>query len=212
MLIAVTRAVSVTLADCELTLRPRDPINVDLTTFHSAEVPKGSGMNYTDGITPFVIGRINSEGRTQYIMETGYRERQAGSSTHSPHDMRFEPRRGYFQEDPNINRALSPAVSGDPRTWPETWPDKAEDPADPGWNGSWNGYFGKRPAADEESFFVMDDQYYDSFGFQPDMAATFSITARARASFICASRNATGSAFASAASSSMKDSEANTLA
>ncbi|PYP18907.1 MAG: dimethylargininase [Gemmatimonadetes bacterium] len=28
MLIAVTRAVSVTLADCELTLRPRDPINV----------------------------------------------------------------------------------------------------------------------------------------------------------------------------------------
>src|SRR5213592_501933 len=28
MLIAVTRAVSPTLADCELTLRPRDPINV----------------------------------------------------------------------------------------------------------------------------------------------------------------------------------------
>ena len=43
-------------------------------------------------------------------------------------------------------------------------------------------------------------------GFQFAIAATFSITARARGSFICASRNATGSAFASAAISSMKDS------
>jgi hypothetical protein len=148
---------------------PRDPLGVDLTTFHSAEAPKGSGMNYTDGITPFVIAKVHSEGRDQYIMETGYRERQAISSTHPGElQMRFEPRRGYFQEDPNINRALSPAVSHDSTTWPQTWPDKAGDPADPGWRGSWNGYFGKRPAADQESFFVMDDQYYDSFGYTPD--------------------------------------------
>src|SRR5512141_2825768 len=37
---------------------PSDPINVDLSVFHSAEVPKGSGMNYTDGITPFVLANI----------------------------------------------------------------------------------------------------------------------------------------------------------
>jgi hypothetical protein len=60
---------------------PRDPIGVDLTSFHSAEVPKGSGMNYTDGVTPFVLAKVHSEGRDQYIMETGFRERRAISST-----------------------------------------------------------------------------------------------------------------------------------
>ena len=48
--------------------------------------------------------------------------------------------------------------------------------------------------------------------FQPAICAAFSITARARGSFMCASRNATGSAPAASASSSMKDSPANTLA
>ena len=43
-------------------------------------------------------------------------------------------------------------------------------------------------------------------------AAAASITARARGSFICARRKATGSAPAAAAISSMKDSSANTLA
>src|SRR5262245_35127653 len=32
---------------------PLDPLNVDLHVFHSVEAPKGSGMNYSDGITPF---------------------------------------------------------------------------------------------------------------------------------------------------------------
>ena len=36
---------------------PPDPGNVDLSVFHSAEVPKGSGMNYSDGITPFVLAK-----------------------------------------------------------------------------------------------------------------------------------------------------------
>ena len=48
------------------------------------------------------------------------------------------------------------------------WPDRVGDASDPGWRGSWDRYFGKRPAADEESFFVMDDDYYDSFGYEPD--------------------------------------------
>ncbi len=153
---------------------PRDPLKVDLTTFHSAEAPKGSGMNYTDGITPFVLAKVTPEpGNDQYIMETGYRERQAISSTHPGElQMRFEPRPGYFQQDPNINRGLSPAVSQDTLTWPDYWPDKSGDPADPGWRRSWDGYFGKRPAADQESFFVMDDQYYDSFGYTPDTLCT----------------------------------------
>jgi hypothetical protein len=147
---------------------PPDPGNVDLSVFHSVEVPKGTGMDYSDGITPFVLAQITQRGGVPaYIMETGFRERQ-GISPYFNRIMRFEPRPGYFQPDPSINKGRAPAISNDPRTWPATWPDKATDPTDPGWNGSWDGYFGKRPAADQESYTVMDDQYYDAWDFSPD--------------------------------------------
>jgi hypothetical protein len=147
---------------------PDDPINVDLSIFHSAEVPKGSGMNYTDGITPFVLGRVQQRnGVLAYLMETGFRERQV-ESPYTQKIMRFEPRPGYLQADPSINVGRSIAISNDSRTWPARWPDKESDPFDPGWPSSWNGYFGKRPNADQESFFVMDDDYYDAWDFYPD--------------------------------------------
>ena len=146
---------------------PADPGNVDLSVFHSAEVPKGSGMNYSDGITPFVLAKIKEKnGRDAYIMETGFRERQANSPSHY-RIMRFEPRPGYFEANPGLNPARSPAISNDPRTWPGFWPDKLLDPDDPGWAGKWNGYFGKRAAADQESFMVLDDDYYDAWDFDP---------------------------------------------
>ncbi|MBC7188189.1 MAG: hypothetical protein H5U38_14290, partial [Calditrichaeota bacterium] len=86
---------------------PPDPGNVDLSVFHSAEVPKGSGLNYTDGITPFVLAKVRDrKGRDVYIMETGYRERQ-GTSPLRNRVMRFEPRPGYFQADPSINKGRS---------------------------------------------------------------------------------------------------------
>jgi hypothetical protein len=155
---------------------PDDPINVDLSIFHSAEVPKGSGMNYTDGITPFVLGRVmQRSGVPAYIMETGFRERQV-ESPYTQKIMRFEPRPGYLQADPSINVGRAIAISNDPRTWPDIWPDKASDAFDPGWAGSWNGYFGKRPNADQESFFVMDDDFYDAWNFYPD--ATRDMTRR----------------------------------
>src|SRR5206468_8173956 len=78
---------------------PNDPGNVDLSVFHSVEVPKGSGMNYTDGITPFVLSKIRlANGDSQYVMETGYRERQE-TSPFSALTMRFEPRPGYFEPE-----------------------------------------------------------------------------------------------------------------
>lgn len=151
---------------------PPDPGNVDLSVFHSVEVPKGSGANYCDGITPFVLARIiQRDGTPAYIMETGFRERQ-GISPITNRIMRFEPRPGWFQADPGINRGRSPAMSNDPRTWPDAWPDKLNDPDDPGWSGSWDGYFGKRPAADQESFTVMDDNFYDAWNFFPDSRDT----------------------------------------
>lgn len=156
----------------------------DLSVYHSVEVPKGSGVNYSDGVTPFVLARVRQEnGRTAEIMLTGYRERQA-TSPFTNRIMRFEPRPGYAEPNPDINRGRSIAISNDPRTWPgatdaagnlnpssdptRCWIDKVDDPDDPGWCGSWNGFFGKRPNADQESFFVMDDQYYDAWDFYPD--------------------------------------------
>ena len=159
-------------------------VNPDLSIFHSAEVPKGSGLNYSDGTTPFVLARVTQEnGREAYIMLTGYRERQATSPL-SNRVMRFEPRPGYVETDPTINAGRSIALSNDFRTWPgaanaagqlapsndpsRCWIDRINDPDDPGWCGSWNGYFGKRPNADQESYFVMDDQFYDAWNFFPD--------------------------------------------
>jgi len=147
---------------------PADPGNVDLSVFHSVEVPKGTGMNYSDGITPFVLTPVHTaDGQDIFLMETGFRERQQLSPQFN-RVMRFEPRPGYFQPDPTVNPARSPAISNDPRTWPSYWPDRLDEGSDPGWNGSWNGYFGKRPAADQESYTVMDDDYYDAWQYFPD--------------------------------------------
>ena len=156
----------------------------DLSIFHSMEVPKGIGLNYSDGVTPYVLAKVTQEnGREAYIMLTGYRERQA-TSPFSGRIMRFEPRPGFAEEDPAINAGRSIALSNDPRTWPgatdaagtiiegqspsECWYDKRNAVDDPGWCGSWNGFFGKRPNADQESYFVMDDNYFDAWSFYPD--------------------------------------------
>ena len=147
---------------------PPDPLKVDYSVFHSVEVPKGSGENYSDGTTPFVLAKISQKsGTPAYIMETGFRERQ-GTSPVTSKTMRFEPRPGYFQADPNINKGRSVAISNDARTWPDKWIDKLNDKDDPGWSNSWNGYFGKAPGADQESFVVYDDNYYDAWSYYPD--------------------------------------------
>ena len=147
---------------------PADPGNVDLSIFHSIEIPKGSGENYSDGTTPFVLANvIMQNGNPAYIMETGFRERQ-GTSPITNKTMRFEPRFGYFQIDPNINKGRSSAISNDPRTWPDEWYDKLNDPDDPSWSGYWNGFFGKAPKADQESYVVYDDNFYDAWNYYPD--------------------------------------------
>jgi len=139
------------------------PAGVDVSVFHSAEVPKGSGVNYTDGITPFVLAKVRlANGDSLHLMETGYRERQE-PHPYGAYEMRFEPRPGYFEPDPAINKGRSPAISNDSRTWPRTWPDK-----DASWDGFWNGYFGQVPAADQESFTVMDDDIYEKGGLFSD--------------------------------------------
>jgi len=143
----------------------------DYTIFHSMEWPKGSLECYSDGVTPFVLAKLqeyaNGQWQDFYIMETGYRERQEINPL-TGRTQRFNPRPGFLQLNPNINVGRSPAVSYDPRTWPDSWYDKRNDPNDPGWSGSWNGYFGKQANADQESFCVYDDDYYSKWNFYPD--------------------------------------------
>lgn len=71
----------------------------------------------------------------------------------------FEPVAGYFNENSQFV-----AMSTDKTSWPPYWPDKMNMPDDPGWPGQWNGFFGKGVTnADQESFFVMDDNNDEEF-------------------------------------------------
>lgn len=119
--------------------------------------PRGSGHSYMDGITPIVVTQvINHNGDTLYICEAGYRERMDVSPEGV--ERGWQPRPGYA--NPNADKI---ALSDDPISWPGSWADK-----DAGWNGFWNGYFGKRTNADQESYFVMDDDSDDGQDFYPD--------------------------------------------
>ncbi len=119
--------------------------------------PKGSEHSYMDGITPIVVTEVvNGNGDTLHICEAGYRELM----DISPEGVErgWQPRPGYANQ---LQDKI--AMSDDPNSWPDSWADKDAD-----WNGYWNGYFGKRTNADQESFFVMDDNADDGHLFFPD--------------------------------------------
>ena len=119
--------------------------------------PKGSGHTYMDGITPLVAAQVkDNTGSKITMVEAGYRELMDVSPTGV--ERGFQPRPGYA----NANQDEI-AMSDKPITWPSTWPGK-----DSEWDGYWNGYFGKRTNADQESYFVMDDNCDDGHDFYPD--------------------------------------------
>jgi len=119
--------------------------------------PLGSRHSYMDGITPIVVTEVlDTRGDTVHICEAGYRELMDVSADGV--ERGWQPRPGYA--NPNQDKI---AMSDDPNAWPPSWPDK-----DASWNGYWNGYFGKRTNADQESFFVMDDNTDDGHDFFPD--------------------------------------------
>jgi len=119
--------------------------------------PKGSTHSYMDGITPIVVTQvINTKGDTLYLCQSGYRELM----DISPEGIErgWQPRPGY--SNPLQDHI---AMSDEPNSWPSSWADK-----DASWDGNWNGYFGKRTNADQESYFVMDDNTDDGHDFYPD--------------------------------------------
>ncbi len=119
--------------------------------------PKGSKHSYMDGITPLVAAEVTDEtSDTIRMVEAGYRENMDISPTGV--ERGFQPRPGYA--NPNQDNI---AMSDKPISWPSSWPG-----LDDSWNGYWNGYFGKRTNADQESYFVMDDNADDGHNYYPD--------------------------------------------
>ena len=121
--------------------------------------PRGAWKNDNDGylgdVSPFVGGEVNWKGVTFHSVATCPMDRPAHTQDQDPvtgKTWTFEPVGGYL----NANQQKV-AMSTDKNSWPPYWPDKLNDATDPGWRGAWNGYFGKKINADQESYFVMDD-------------------------------------------------------
>ncbi len=134
------------------------------------EWPLGSGYNYIGDLIPLIgIEFKMSTGQTKHSVEISRGPRNRQTEEKSPTDGHFwgwNPRPGYL--NPNGG---SPAMSHLPKTWPiQGWIDQ------PTWKDTsgvtqWNGYFGRGIAnADQESYFVADDQADNEFNgfFHPD--------------------------------------------
>ena len=127
--------------------------------------PRGAWLNDNDGylgdVSPFVGAEVNWNGIKYHSVVTCPVSRPTVRRDEDPNTGKpwtFEPVNGYF----NANQQKV-ATSTDRTTWPATWPDKMDDPTDPGWAGSWNGYFGKKANADQECYYVMDDNNDERF-------------------------------------------------
>lgn len=127
----------------------------------SCEWPIGSGHEYVGDVSPMVaVEAVDIHGKVFHNVIT----------CESPVEFRkelspegkfwgFEPVPGY--DNPNLDEV---AMSHRPQSWPAHWPDKP-----PSWDGYWNGYFGRGVTnADQESYFVMDDDADEEFDFYPD--------------------------------------------
>ncbi len=133
----------------------------------SASGPRGAWKNDNNGylgdVSPFVGAEVKWNSTTFHSVVTVPVERPTELRDEDPltgNQWTFEPVSGYF--NPNQPKI---AMSTDKISWPSSWPDKLGDPNDPGWKGSWNGYFGKRINADQESYFVLDDNNDQRFNF-----------------------------------------------
>ena len=149
---------------------PADPGNVDLSVFHSVEVPKGSGMNYCDGITPFVLAKIKTARRRRRLHHGDRLPRTAG------HQPVLQPRSCASSRGPATSSRIRTSTAAAPRRSAtirapgrSSWPDKARRSRRSGLAGTaGTATSASAPAADQESFTVMDDDYYDAWDFYPD--------------------------------------------
>jgi len=136
-------------------------------TEYGGEWPIGSGHLYVGDIDLLIGAEIvTADGDTIHSVEVNDSPR--GNNEVNPSNPNefwgWEPLPGYANPDTD-----QVAMSHLPQTWPPYWPDRMDDPEDPGWPGSWNGYFGKNVfRANQESYFVIDDDADEEFNFYPD--------------------------------------------
>ncbi len=131
----------------------------------SGEWPKGTGHTYLDG-NALLVGAsvVDVHGKRIHPVEAAYRENMRHAPDGST-DYGWQPLPGYL--NPNQDYI---AISDQPETWPDRWPDKPEWVDSETGKAVWNGYFGRLTNADQESYFVMDDDSDEEFEFYPDAA------------------------------------------
>ena len=122
---------------------------------------KNDNNGYIGDVSPLIGAEVKWNGVTFHSVATTPVARPTAERDEDPQTGKpwtLEPVVGYF--NPNQEKV---ATSTDPNSWPQEWPDKMNDVGDPGWRGSWNGYFGKKVSADQETYFVMDDNNDERF-------------------------------------------------
>ncbi|RMH78874.1 MAG: hypothetical protein D6681_19680 [Calditrichaeota bacterium] len=120
--------------------------------------PTGSGHVYMDDLVPFVsVSARDVNGNLIHPLESNYNW-NLDVSPDGLTEWGWQPLPGY------LNPAQDhPAISHRPETWPEVWPDR------PDWAGFWNGFFGRGILnADQETYFVVDDDADEEFLYFPD--------------------------------------------
>lgn len=144
------------------------------------EWPINSGNTYIAKISSYFGSEVRTDDGIKRAIVSEANGTRAGQSTeHSSGDASDEgaywsmtPLPGFYNENPPPEEADQAwvAMSHKDWSWPNTWPDKMDDATDPGWHGFWNGYFGKDfdKAADQESYYMMDDYNNIEFPFYPD--------------------------------------------
>ncbi len=134
------------------------------------EWPLGSGYNYIGDLIPMIgVEFINSRNDTGHSVCISRGPRNGQANEHHPSAGYFwgwNPRPGY--RNPSYS---SVAMSHLPSSWPiNGWADHPSWVDQDGYT-QWNGYFGRGIVnADQESYFVADDQWDDEFNgyFKPD--------------------------------------------
>ena len=126
----------------------------------------GSEVRCEDGIKRPIVSESNGTRAGQPT------EHSSGDASEDGEYWSMTPLPGFYNVNPPPDAADQPwvAMSHKDWSWPMFWPDKMDDGSDPGWHGFWNGYFGKdaNKAADQESYYLMDDYNNREFPFYPD--------------------------------------------
>jgi len=129
----------------------------------SGEWPKGTGHNYTDGLTPLVTAEVNAPGNGQTVHPVSISYRELVDFDPVSNQLWVnEPVPGYVEAG-----SEEPAINTKDFTWPAMWP-RSLPFTDENWDGFWYGYFGRGVQnSDFETFYVMDDSQDKEFNRLP---------------------------------------------